>query len=76
MVLRNGNIWFDSVCKPITAVIIRVTQPLVKQIEAQPLKLPDDDDVRKMQSYNRRENEKHLRERLEEVKSVLPDNTR
>ena len=29
-----------------------------------------------MQSYNRRENEKHLRERLEEVKSVLPDNTR
>ena len=29
-----------------------------------------------MQQYNRRENEKHLRERLEEVKSVLPDNTR
>ena len=76
MVLRNGNIWFNSVCKPIAAVIIRVTQPLVKQIEAQPLELPDDDDVRKMQSYNRRENEKHLRERLEEVKSVLPDNTR
>ena len=29
-----------------------------------------------MQQYNWRENEKHLRERLEEVKSVLPDNTR
>ena len=29
-----------------------------------------------MQQYNRRENEKHLRERLEEVKNVLPDNTR
>ena len=28
-----------------------------------------------MQQYNRRENEKHLRERLEEVKDVLPDNT-
>ena len=44
MVLRNGNIWFNSVCKPIAAVIIRVTQPLVKQIEAQPLELPDNDD--------------------------------
>ena len=29
-----------------------------------------------MQQYNRRENEKHLRERLKEVKSVLPDSTR
>ena len=28
-----------------------------------------------MQQYNRRDNEKHLRERLEEVKDVLPDNT-
>ena len=36
----------------------------------------DDDDIRKMQQYNRRENKKHLRERLEEVKDVLPDNTR
>ena len=28
-----------------------------------------------MQQYNRRDNGKHLRERLEEVKDVLPDNT-
>ena len=28
-----------------------------------------------MQQYNRRDNEKHLRKRLEEVKDVLPDNT-
>ena len=29
-----------------------------------------------MQQYNQREDEKHLGERLEEVKSVLPDNAR
>ena len=45
-------------------------------MEAQALELPNDDDIQKMHQYNRRENEKHLRERLEEVKSVLPDNTR
>ena len=28
---------------------IRVTRPLVKQIEAQALDFPDDDDIRKMQ---------------------------
>ena len=54
---------------------MRVTQPPVKQMESQALELPNDDDIRKMQQYNGRENEKHLRERLEEVKSVLPDNT-
>ena len=55
---------------------MRVTQPPVKQMEAQALELPNDDDIWKMQQYNGRENEKHLRERLEEVKSVLPDDTR
>ena len=48
---------------------IRVTQPLVKQIEAQALELPDDDDIQKMQQFNRRENEKHPREKLEEVRA-------
>ena len=37
------------------------------------MKRPDDDDIRKMQQQNRRENDKHLGERLEEVKNALPD---
>ena len=40
---------------------IRVTGPLVKQIEAQAHELPDDDEIRKLQQCNRRENDKHLR---------------
>ena len=38
------------------------------------MKRPDDDYIRKMQQQNRRENDKHLGERLEEVKNALPDN--
>lgn len=77
--VRLGGLGLKNPCRNATKeyeASIRVTQPLVKQIEAQALELPDDNDIRKMQQYNRRENEKHLRERLGEVKSVLPDNTR
>ena len=77
--VRLGGLGLTNPCRNATKeykASIRVTHPLVKQIEAQALELPDDDDIRKMQQYNRRENEKHLRERLEELKSVLPDNTR
>ena len=55
---------------------ITVTEPLVKQREAQAHELPENDEIRKLQQCNRRENDNHLRERLEEVKSALPDNTK
>ena len=77
--MRLGGLGLTNPCRNATKeyeASIRVTQPLVKQIEAQALELLDDDDIRKMLQYNRRENEKHLRERLGEIKSVLPDNTR
>ena len=70
--VRLGRLGIENPCQTATKdyeVSIRVTAPLVKQIEAQALELPDDDDIRKLQQQNRRENDKHLGERLEEVKS-------
>ena len=55
---------------------IRVAEPLIKHIKAQAHELPYDDQIRILQQRNRRESDKHLRERLEEVKSALPDNTK
>lgn len=70
--VRLGGLGIENPCQTATKdyeVSIRVTAPLVKQIEAQALELPDDDDIRKLQQQNRGENDKHLGERLEEVKS-------
>ena len=75
--VRVGGLGTENPCPSATKdqkASIRVTAPLVKQTEAQALDLPDDDDTRKLQQQNRRENDKHLGERLEEVKSTLPDN--
>lgn len=77
--VRLGGLDLANPCRNATKeyeASIRVTEPLVKQIEAQALELPDDDDIQKLQRHNRRENDKLLRERLEEVKSALPDNTK
>ena len=77
--VRLGRLGLANPCRSATkeyGASIRVTEPLVKQIEAQALELPDDDDIRKLQQHNRRKNDKHLRERLEAVKSTLPDNTK
>ena len=74
--VRLGGLGIENPCRSATKeyeASIRVTAPLVKQIEAQALELPDDDDIRKLQQQNRRENDNYLRERLEEVKSALPD---
>ena len=70
--MRLGGLGLTNPCRNATKeykASIRVTQPLVKQIEAQALELPDDDDIQKMQQFNRRENEKHPREKLEEVRA-------
>ena len=50
--VRLGGLGLTNPCRNATKeykASIRVTQPLVKQIEAQALELPDDDDIRKMQ---------------------------
>lgn len=77
--VRVGGLGLANPCRNATKeyeASIKVTEPLVKQIEAQAHELPDDDEIRKLQQCNRRENDKHLGERLEEVKSALPDNTK
>lgn len=72
--VRLGGLGIENPCQTATKdyeVSIRVTAtaPLLKQIEAQALELPDDNDIRKLQQQNRRENDEHLGEGLEEVKS-------
>ena len=77
--VRLGELGVANLCRNRTKeyeASIRVKKPLVKQIEAQTHELPDEDVIRILQQCNRRENDKHLRERPEEVKSVLPDNTK
>ena len=64
--VRLGGLGLANPCQNATKeceASIRVTE----QIEAQAHELPDNDERRKLQQYNRRENDKHLRERLEEV---------
>ena len=77
--MRLGGLGLAHPCQNATKeyeASIRVKEPLVKQIEAQAHELLDDNEIRKLQQCNRRENDQHLRERLEEVKSALPDNTK
>ena len=77
--VRLGKLGIANPCRNATKeykASIRVSEPLVKQIQAQAHELPDDDEIRILQQCNRGENDKHLRERLENVKSALPDNTK
>lgn len=63
LLVRLGGLGLTNPCRNVTkeyGASIRVTQPVVKQIEAQALELPDDDDIWKMQQYNQRENENIL----------------
>ena len=73
--MRLGGLGLTNPCRNATKeykASIRVTKPLVKQIEAQALELPENDDIRKMQQYNRRENDKLLRERPRGSKERTP----
>ena len=73
--VRLGGLGLTNPCRNATKeykASIRVTKPLVKQIEAQALELPENDDIRKMQQYNRRENDKLLRERPRGSKERTP----
>ncbi|PFX22189.1 hypothetical protein AWC38_SpisGene13306 [Stylophora pistillata] len=51
LTVRLGDLGLTNPYRDATenAASIRITQPLVKQIEAHALELPDDDDIRKMQ---------------------------
>ena len=52
-----------------------ITEPLVEQI-AQTHELPDDYAIRTLQQFNRRDNDAHLRENLQEVKNALLEQTK
>ena len=69
--LRLGGLGIENPCPSATKeyeASIRVTAPLVKQIEAQALELPDDDDIRKLQQQNRRETDNLWRSVLVKIK--------
>ena len=54
---------------------IRVSAPLVSKIEEQSDETPDEAEVQRLVYATRREKDHGLREKLEEVKAMLPDKT-
>ena len=59
----------------IQRLLIRVSAPLVSKIGAQSHETPEEAEVQRLVYVTRKEKDDRLKEGLEEVKAMLPDNT-